>query len=161
MTLSIHEAASLDPETSAAIWDLLRPQYPDDGYGWALPQWHAVKWSKEGVALAHAGIVGRQGTCDGKLVWIGGICGVRTRESVRRLGLATTTIQAALAFVRKNNVDLGLLLCEPELTGFYEQFGFVPFTGTLQASRPVSQGAMVLPYRRMPKRRVDLRGLPW
>jgi GNAT superfamily N-acetyltransferase len=161
MTLSIHEAASLNPETSAAIWDLLRPQYPDDGYGWTLPQWHCVTWDKSGVALAHAGIVGRQGTCAGRLVWIGGIAGVRTRENVRRLGLATTTLRYALAYLRQSNVDLVLLVCEPELNGFYEGFGFVPFTGTLEATRPVSQGAMVLPFRRMPKESIDLCGLPW
>lgn len=162
MTFAIHDAAALDATRHAALWALLAESYETDWRErWTAPVAHVVDWNDEGVARTHAGVVRRQGYCDDTSASIGGVAGVRTHEHYQHLGLATTAVGKAVVFLRDLDVDFVLLVCSPELCGFYERLGFHQFDGAFRCARSVPQEVMVLPFRKAPKKSIDLCGLPW
>lgn len=98
---------------------------------WALPDWRGFLWDDKGELVSHAGIVVREGNCEGLTVRIGGIGGVLTDPSARRRGHAETVLRCCIEFFRGQAIDFGLLVCEPNLLPYYGRLGWVEFAGTL------------------------------
>ncbi len=160
--MTIVDAKDLTPAQHTSLWTLLADSYEHGArQRWAYPETHVVAWSETGLARAHAGVVGRSGYCDELAASIGGVCGVRTAEHYRSLGLATTAVGQAVVLLRERGVDFVLLCCDGELCGFYERLGFAPWDGAFRCSRPLPQTVMVLPLKKTPRKSIDLCGLPW
>lgn len=124
----------------------------------------------EGPALCHVGVVVRDARCDGRVVRVGGVGGVKTHPATRGRGYATAAIRRALDFLRDGvDVEFTLLVCEPDLTPFYERLGWRPFPGVLlvtqhEATVPFTfNRPMTIPVRRDegPTDTIDLLGPPW
>jgi hypothetical protein len=170
MMISLHEAATMPPDLSDALWDLLGNTY-SFGDGWARPQWHAVAWDAAGTstagpstpaALAHVGIILRRGECDGCPVVIGGLCGGYTRSDVRQRGLYRQAMRSALDWLRTQNVAFTLFVtANPHVEAHMGKLGFTKFGGVVTASRAFGETVFVCPGSVMPRERIELRGLPW
>jgi hypothetical protein len=89
--------------------------------------------SAEGTLLSYVGVYVREGECDGQPVRIGGIGNVKTHPNARGCGLAARGIQRAIEFFREQSrVAFALLVCEPQLLGYYSSQGWREFHGQLQ-----------------------------
>lgn len=62
-------------------------------------------------------------------VKIGGIGGVKTHTSARKLGLASKTIEKTLNFFKEQGVDFALLVCESNLVPLYKHMGWQTYEG--------------------------------
>lgn len=158
-TLSL---AVYPPEVSAA--------WPGRTIEWAAHQWAIIGWDAEGAALCYVGLVVREARWNDRAVRVGGIGGVKTHPTARKQGFATTAIRRALDFFKEEeNVDFGLLVCEPGLVPFYERLGWRRFPGDLfvtqkQATTPFTFNLPMTTPIRLQERlsgRIDLQGPPW
>ena len=118
---------SIWPPKESAAW-------PGRKYEWTPRQASVIVWNDDrSQALAHAGIMLRAGHWNERPVRIGGIGGVQTHPGHRHQGHARAAIARCVEFFREQgDIDIGLLVCVPELVPFYERLGWQPFLGTLR-----------------------------
>lgn len=140
--------------------------------------WREIEWANadlrvlleaDGKMACHVGLYFRNVTWNGRRMHIGGIGGVSTHPDFRRRGYASVALNAAVQSMRdREDVQFGLLFCEPQNEAFYEKRGWHRFDGIVQcaqASGPIVFDAMapfVFDIKRAPRKGViDLNGLPW
>ncbi|MER7403726.1 GNAT family N-acetyltransferase [Streptomyces sp. NPDC000070] len=140
MAISIDLIAELGEQEQEALGELRDAVYPPDSetvwsgadLEWSAAQWRVGVWSPDGTLACHVGVLLRTGTCDGKDVTIAGIGGVKTHPRYRRLGYAENAMRTAEKFFHAlENVDFGLLICDPPLLNYYSRFCWREFTGRL------------------------------
>ena len=178
MRYEVRRATDLTPEEQAALETLTHAVFPPEtsatwpgrAIEWAPAQYKVVGWNAEGLALCHVGVVVREGRWNGRVVRIGGIAGVKTHPAYRRRGFADYAIQRALDFLhQQEDVDFGLLVCEPALVPWYEHLGWQRFPGTLlvrqqQATVPFTFNlpmTIAIRLREPLSGTIDLLGPPW
>jgi aminoglycoside 2'-N-acetyltransferase I len=141
--------------------------------------WHHIKWAhadlrvlaetpNEGLAC-HVGIYFRNVTWNDRKLHIGGIGGVTTHPDHRRHGYASVALDAATRTMRdREDVQFGLLFCEPHNFAFYQARGWHPFEGEVYAEQPEGRvrfeamAPFIFHIKRSPRTGViDLCGLPW
>jgi predicted GNAT family N-acyltransferase len=143
MPIRVHNATELTTAETAALGDLRVAVYPPEfmaswpgrSIEWDKPQWRAIVWDEDGHAQCHVGIFLRQGAVDGKPVKIGGIGGVMTHPDVRRKGFAAAAISQSIEFLREQQADFALLVCDPKLVAFYERLGWRKHGDTLMVTQ--------------------------
>jgi hypothetical protein len=171
------QLADLTPAEETALQALSLAVYPPEvaapwpgrAYEWSSALSSVIGWDGAGAALCYVGLHLRTARWNERSVKIGGIGGVKTHPSARAQGFAGFAIQRALDFFRGEEVDLGLLVCEPGLIPFYERLGWRRFEGTLfvtqkQATVPFTFNVpMTVPIRVQEKLggTIDLLGPPW
>ncbi|MGD0190426.1 MAG: GNAT family N-acetyltransferase [Rhizomicrobium sp.] len=159
----------------AVVEPLDREVYPPEVM--ATVSWRNVTWAHadkriivrdaQGVRC-HVGVFWRTGTLNGAPAHIAGIGGVMTSESVRHRGYAGSAMRKARRLMEENEVDFGLLFCEPNNERFYGNLGWTVFDGDVWTEQPEGRvrfdlmHALCLSLRLAPERGViDLCGLPW
>lgn len=145
--------------------------WPGRTIEWSRRQWSVVVWNDDHTqALCHAGLVIRQGRYHGEHLRIGGIGGVMTHPAHRQQRLATAAIARCLEFFQEQaDIDIGLLVCTPELMAFYARLGWQELIGDLvvqqqgHAERFTFNRTMTFPLRRQEplSGTIDLLGPPW
>lgn len=144
--------------------------WPGRHLEWATAEWGVRVTDAAGMLVSYCGVVIRTGRKDGELVRIGGVGGVKTHPSARRLGHAELGIRRAIEFFRSQpNVDFALLVCEPHLRLYYKRFGWRDFHGRLMTTQyNVTQEftfnqVMVFDLAACAPDRgtIDLQGPPW
>jgi hypothetical protein len=135
---------------------------------WCSGDFHFTKW-EDGAAIAHVGVVIREGIVDSAAVLIGGISDVGTRASHRSRGLASTALALASELMVNQGVDFGLLVCRPPVIPYYERLGWRAHRGDVYSSRFGERvlyqlsTVMVLPFKTEPAAdaEIDLCGPAW
>lgn len=141
--------------------------------------WRNIKWANADLrvlietpdngAVCHVGIYFRTVTWNGRKLHIGGIGGVATHPAHRRHGYASVALDAAVRTMRdREDVQFGLLFCEPHNFAFYQSRGWHPFEGEVGAEQPEGRvrfqamAPFIFHIKRSPRQGViDLCGLPW
>lgn len=119
VSLAVHP-----PEESAS--------WPGRHLEWARPEWCICVSDEAGLLVTYAGLVLRNGKYGQASVRIGGIGGVMTHPEARGRGYAGIAMQQAIEFFRsQSNVDFALLVCKPQLIGYYGSLGWREFSGQL------------------------------
>jgi hypothetical protein len=101
-------------------------------------EWSALDWcvrvhDEDNALVSYVGVGVREAEYDGRLVRVGGIGGVKTHPAQRRRGFAGLGIRRAVEFFREQpDVAFALLVCVPDLLGYYGRFGWREFTGRLR-----------------------------
>lgn len=138
---SFGRVADLSDQERAAIRSLSQAVYPPAESAewpgrhieWAEPEWCGRVWGEQGELASYVGALLRQGTLDGKSVWIGGVGGLMTHPALRRRGYAEQGLSRAVGFFREHgSVAFGLLVCEPRLLPYYGRLGWCEFVGDLR-----------------------------
>ena len=93
---------------------------------WAHADLRVIVSDREGIRC-HVGVFWRNGTFDGQRVRMAGIGGVMTSPGVRRKGYASEALRRAEEFMVHEQVDFGLLFCEPHNERFYGNLGWTRF----------------------------------
>ena len=136
---------------------------------WANADLRVLVETPEDGLVCHAGIYFREVIWKGRKMHIGGIGGVATRPDCRRHGYASVALNAAVQTMRdREDVQFGLLFCEPHNVTFYEARGWHAFTGEVYAEQPgglirfEAMAPFVFDFKRGPREgTIDLCGLPW
>lgn len=177
MHITLQKADELSTGQSAALTALSGIVYPPDvlvqlgveSIEWAKPQWRVIVWDETGEARAHIGIILRDGKVNDQATRIGGIGSVMTHPDTRGQGLCAKGLARAREFFAQNEVDVGLLVCLPELVPLYRKLGWRLHAGSLMVTQ---QGERVpfsfnLPMVHSIKKdvtsaaEIDLCGPPW
>jgi aminoglycoside 2'-N-acetyltransferase I len=112
------------PEVSAA--------WPGRHLEWSAHESAVVMRAADGELICYVGLVVRSALYNGQPVRIGGIGGVKTHPTARRQGCAALAIRRAVGFFHERaDIGFGLLVCEPQLTGYYGRLGWNEFGGRL------------------------------
>jgi aminoglycoside 2'-N-acetyltransferase I len=118
--------------------------------------------------VCHAGIFFRDGLLDGKPVHLCGIGGVMTSPSARKKGYAGAAMRRATQLMDEEDLDFGLLFCEPHNVRLYRDLGWCLFHGKVHCTQPSGpmifdmMPTMILPAGTTPEGdEIDLCGLPW
>lgn len=137
---------------------------------WSLPDWCARVRDTAGKLVSYIGIYLRDATLDGQPVRIGGIGNVKTHPQSRNGGCASAAIKATTEFFQQQpDLKFALLVCKPELLGFYARLGWREFTGTLLVRQFTKPGEFTV-FRVMTigiqsagpvDGIIDLNGPPW
>ena len=179
MHISLTPVCEQSEEELAALRILNSAVYPPDvvatwpgrAIEWSPRQWSVIVWNDDhSQALCHAGIVIRLGRHNEQDLRIGGIGGVMTHPAHRRRGIASAAISRCIEFFRdESEIEVGLLVCKPELLSFYSGMGWRVFSGNLvvtQRGKPETftfNRSMTYPIRRPDELSgtIDLLGPPW
>ena len=136
--LTLDRFADLTDADRAAVLALTRAVYPPaetagwDGHAveWAAPEW-CVRVRDGGDLVSYAGVYLRDATHDGRPARVGGVGNVKTHPAARGRGFAAAAVRRAADFFADRGVAFGLLVCRPELAGFYARLGWQAFAGRL------------------------------
>jgi hypothetical protein len=178
MFMTLRRLADLADAERAELTTLSRAVYPPEvaeswlgrHMEWSAHEWCVLVRTTEGALVSYAGIVLRWARREGMSVRVGGIGGVKTHPSARRLGFATAAMRRAVEFFGEQpDVAFGLLVCEPHLIGYYGSLGWQEFTGRLlvtQHGEPAEftlNGVMTYSVREVAplSGTIDLLGPPW
>lgn len=140
--------------------------------------WRHLEWANadlrvlleaDGQIACHVGLYFRNVTWNGRKMHIGGIGGVSTHPDFRRRGYASVAVNAAVQTLRdRQDVQFGLLFCEPHNEAFYRERNWHAFAGEVyveQSTGRVRFDAMApfaFDIKRAPRQgTIDLNGLPW
>jgi aminoglycoside 2'-N-acetyltransferase I len=141
--------------------------------------WRDVKWAHADLRVlvetpddglvCHVGLYFREVSWNGRKLHIGGVGGVMTHPGHRRRGYASVALEAAIQTMRdREDVQFGLLFCEPHNVAFYRSRGWHPFEGEIWAEQPQGRvrfdamAPFVFHIKRSPRQgTIDLCGLPW
>ena len=171
LQINIKAGASFSVEEWRQVDEVSGAAYADDTseLAWSDAQDWVVTGSLDGQVVSCLIIIERSGTVNGQPVRLGGIGGVATHPNAQRKGYARQIMLAAADFMRNQlKVEFGLLVCSPELTGYYARMGWQVVSGPLFADQPGGKArldltVMVLPCgeQKWPGGSIDLCGLPW
>ena len=115
---------------SQAVYPDLGADWPGRHLEWSAPEWCVRVRNSAGSLVSYVGIHFRDALVDGQSVKIGGVGNVKTRPDARRRGFASAGISRAVEFFHeRSNIDFALLVCEPNLVGYYARLGWREFTG--------------------------------
>ena len=170
-TTQIKHIAELTRADQASIDQLNQQTFPEHAgdYTWAPVDWFVLVYAGD-VLASKVEIVDRIGTVAGQPVHLGGIGGVGTLPALRRRGLSSIALRAAVDFMgAKLDVAFGLLICEPQTIPLYQVLGWQVINAPLSFDQPgrekvlFDEITMVLPCagQAWPAGPVDLCGLPW
>ena len=176
--VSLDRIADLSEADRAALRTLSLAVYPPEVAAtwpgrhleWAIGEWCVRVWGNEGSLASYTAIILRHASCDGLPARVGGIGGVMTHPTARGRGYATQGIRRAVQFFREQaDVAFALLVCEPELLGYYARLGWKEFAGRLlvrQHGEPADftfNRVMVhdVDAAGPPSGNIDLMGPPW
>ncbi|MBP7863536.1 GNAT family N-acetyltransferase [bacterium] len=142
-TFSLHSLTELTEKQKSALNVLSINVYPPNEIAdwkgksieWASPQWCSICWDYDEQALSYVGAIIRIAMMNDVKVKIGGIGGVKTHTSARKLGLASQTIEKTLDFFKEQRVDFALLVCESNLVPLYERMGWQTYEGEVLVSQ--------------------------
>jgi hypothetical protein len=138
--VSLHRIADLPDGDRVALRALSEAVYPPAEWAdwpgnhleWAAAEWCVRVWGGDGKLVSYIGIVLRPASYDGQPVLVGGIGGVKTHPAARGRGHAGQGIRRAVEFFRAQpSVAFGLLVCTPQLIGYYALLGWQEFGGRL------------------------------
>jgi len=161
-------------EQASRLFDAVWPAKLRATFSWAHVVWanaerRVLVWNEAGELVCHVGLYSREAKWTDKVVRIGGIGGVITREDARKQGCASAAMRVAVAELREHSgADFALLVCEPHNFAFYRGLDWRQFTGEIFAEQPAGRvrfDAMtpfVFDMRLSPQSgSIDLCGLPW
>jgi GNAT superfamily N-acetyltransferase len=138
IAISLKRVIEFTDEEKRRLTEMKLAVYPDrpGGYPETAREWTGARWGvfvtdESGELLSYTGLVTREAAVDGEPVLTGGVGGVATHPSHRGKGYAPLGIGRALDFLLGRDVDFALLVCRPELVGYYAKLGWKPFAGTL------------------------------
>jgi aminoglycoside 2'-N-acetyltransferase I len=175
--VTLDRVADLADADRDALRDLTQIVYPPEL--WSDWPGHSIEWGAagwcvrvhdEGRLASHVGIHLRHATLDGKPVFVGGVGGVKTHPDFRRRGHAALGLRRAAEFFHEQpDVAFAVLVCEPDLLGYYSSLGWKEFGGTLLVRQRGTQGeftflkVMTLGVRSEAPAggTIDLCGPPW
>lgn len=138
--VSIGPVSRWTDEQTTQLRVLTEAVYPPDEAGawpgrdleWARADMGVRVVDASGWLVSYVGVLTREGTHDSRDVVIGGIGGVKTHPDKRGMGLAALGMERATEWLTEDaKVDFGLLVCQEELLGYYENMGWRHFHGTL------------------------------
>jgi ribosomal protein S18 acetylase RimI-like enzyme len=113
------------PPGQAADW-------PGRHVEWSAPEWCVRIRDDQGTLVSYAGVYVREAECGGRPVRVGGVGNVKTHPGARGRGLAALGVRRAVEFFREQpTVAFALLVCEPQLLGYYARLGWREFGGRL------------------------------
>jgi hypothetical protein len=138
-SLSFDRVADLSEDDRLAVRELSLAVYPPEQFAdwpgrdveWATPEWCVRVRAADGSLLSYVGVYLRDATHDGRAVRLGGVGNVKTHPSARGQGLAGRGVRRAVEFFGEQDVDFGLLVCNPNLVGYYEGLGWRLFIARL------------------------------
>lgn len=173
MRIEIHPGDSAWQQAEplfAAVWPpQLRATFSWADVVFAQAAQRVLVWNDTDELVCHVGIHSRQAKWSDRIVRIGGIGGVITRQDSRQQGHASAAMRAAVAHMKETDgADFALLFCEPHNFAFYRGLGWRQFDGEVFVEQP--QGRLrfdvMTPFaydlRRAPQSGdIDLCGLPW
>jgi RimJ/RimL family protein N-acetyltransferase len=176
--VTLDVVANLSEADREGIRRLSQAVYPPeqiaDGQGrhveWSTPEWCVRLLSEDGTLLSFVGVYVREAERDGLPVRVGGVGNVKTRSKSRGQGLAATGIRRAVEFLSvQPGIEFALLVCEPQLLGYYARLGWQEFGGRLLVwqhgvlSEFTFNRVMTLPVRSEVSATgvIDLCGPPW
>ncbi len=81
---------------------------------------------ERGVVISHADVSQRTLTHRGESYRLAGVGEVMTCPTFQHEGHGTRVVAAATDFILRSDADLAMLFTAPELSGFYQQSGWVP-----------------------------------
>jgi RimJ/RimL family protein N-acetyltransferase len=106
--------------------------WPGRHVEWSKPDWCVRLRSEDGKLLSFVGVYVRDAACDGRSVRVGGIGNVKTHPQSRGQGLAAIGIRRAVEFFSAQpEIEFAVLVCEPQLIGYYARLGWQEFRGQL------------------------------
>lgn len=106
--------------------------WPERQVDWSIPEWCVRLRSEDGELLSFVGVYVRVAECDGLPLRLGGVGNVKTHPQARGQGLAAIGIQRAVEFfIAQPGIVFALLVCEPQLLGYYARLGWQEFGGRL------------------------------
>lgn len=139
-TVTLDLVADLSEADRAEVRELGLAVYPpghfDDWPGrhleWSTPEWCVRVRDASGALATYVGVYVRDATWDGRPVRVGGVGNVKTHPAARGQGFAGLGVRRAVEFFGgRPGVGFALLVCEPELVGFYARLGWREFGGQL------------------------------
>jgi aminoglycoside 2'-N-acetyltransferase I len=136
---------------------------------WASPDQRVLVFDRGGEIVGHVAIVVRSAGWNGRVVKVGGLGSVATREDSRLRGVARMAIANALREIAEaHKADFGLLFCEPRHAPLYKKLGWRSFAGDVFVTQPRGRvrfdvtDPYVFDLKLAPRSGVlDLCGLPW
>jgi RimJ/RimL family protein N-acetyltransferase len=144
--------------------------WPGRQVEWCTPEWCVRIRGDDGTLVSYVGVYVREAESGERPARIGGVGNVKTHPEHRKRGLAAMGIRRAIEFLREQRaVEFALLVCEPQLLGYYARLGWREFSGRLLirqhgAVRDFTFGrVMTHGIRSEPPvaGTIDLRGPPW
>ena len=122
----------------------------------------------DGQTVSHVGVLKHGISVGGQLVTVGGVGGVVTLPAFQKNGYARELMLHAAQFLKKWQVDAGLLFCLRRRVPYYESQGWQVIDGPVMVEQP-SGGivspleVMVLPLSKAswPDGEVQLNSFPW
>jgi GNAT superfamily N-acetyltransferase len=138
LMLEIIEESRMTPDLDASVREILAECFPASAEKFSgrrawylLPPLFSVVYCRDEEVVAHAAIVPRllspSDACSGLQsdgVTTASIHGVSVGPQHRGLGLSRQLLRTAVAEARHRGFDFGILFCQPELEGFYNDLGW-------------------------------------
>ena len=122
----------------------------------------------DGQTVSHVGVLKHGISVGGQLATVGGVGGVVTLPNFQRNGYARELMLHAVEFLKKWQVDAGLLFCLRRRVPYYESQGWQVIDGPVVVEQP--SGGIVSPLEVMvlqlckaswPDGEVQLNSFPW
>jgi GNAT superfamily N-acetyltransferase len=135
---------------------------------WAVPDWTYLGYQGSSLVVFHNVIV-RAVEIDGVITRAAGLNNMITLPAFRGRGFASELLTLTQPrWFTELDAEIGLLLCADALVSFYERLGWARVEVPVVIEQPGgprewAANCMVLGVaeRNMPRREVNLRGLPW
>ncbi len=99
-------------------------------------------FAEKGVLISYVGVAWKDLEHDGETYKTYGLSGVLTYPAFRRQGYGRRLVDAATAYIRQSDADIGLFTCAPGLERFYGVSGWIPMERSALLGGPRSA-----PYR--------------
>ena len=122
----------------------------------------------DGQTVSHVGVLKHKISVGGQRVTVGGVGGVVTLPAFQKSGYARELMLHAAEFLKKWQVDAGLLFCLRRRVPYYESQGWQVIEGPVMVEQP--SGGIVMPLEVMvlplskaswPDGEVQLNSFPW
>jgi GNAT superfamily N-acetyltransferase len=93
---------------------------------------------ERGILVSYVGVVWKLLEHGGETYKTYGLSGVYTYPAFRREGHGRRLVDAATAFIRTSDADIGLFMCKPRNVRFYAAAGWIPMPRTALFGGPRS-----------------------
>ena len=135
----VYRSEELPADLRCQILSFLRIWWPEGFVGekrlrnWISPEdEHPVHivLVEAGILISHAEVKWKH--LDHACEWykVYGLSGVFTYPAFRRQGYGTEAVKAGTKYIDEQDGDVGMVHCDPELSGFYERCGWIPMKGS-------------------------------
>jgi GNAT superfamily N-acetyltransferase len=149
----IYQHDEIPSDLKCQILSFLRIEWPEDivqdprrRYLIAPPEHHPVSivLVESGFLVSHAAVLWKYLDHAGQTYKVYGLGGVFTYPDYRGQGYGRRMVQAGTEFIRRSDGDVAMLFCEPALSGFYAEHGWLPmvYSPTLLGTQHTSCGEL-------------------